>query len=802
MAAAFLYVAVALILLVVCDRAIARISRRAALILTILPLLFTGRALLTGRVYSPADLLFSYDPFKEIGPQVGVHKPVNGWLADIFSQIIPWQEAVRHSLRQGEWPLWNPFVLSGDVLAASAQSAPYYPFHLIGLLLPLDLAVTYQASITILVSALGAFLFFRELECDEDAALVGAAAWAFSAVFVFWTEWPLGVSTQLLPLVMLGTRRIVRRTDVASVILLATALTLLVLAGHPESVVHVVGIASIYGLYEIFRAARNRFVSVVAAALGAGIVSIGLSAVFLFPIVEAIPQTEEREIRDMIGKHFSLAVPWPKAFQQARKNVIGFDRGLPQDERPTYAGEELPRAYPGSIVLALAIVGVISRRTDRWFMLGLVIFGILAGASAPFPFVILEKVPVVRLALNDRLVIAASLGLAALAAFGVEALRARRRRSMAGAFLAVSVVLAMMVASIWPELIPALTPENLELHTVLLVAPPVIAALVVLLARGHLAVQIIFILLLMQRVVEERGMYAVIDRQAFYPPPHQLRSLPKTDEPYRFVSQGHTFPSNVSTMYGLEDVRGYQAMTHSARRATYVLWSTPQAIAFNRVDDLTRPFLSFLNVRFALALPDQPVPDGWKAITDGPGMRLLENTRVLPRSFIPRTVRLGSSKDDLLDMVHQRDFAERSWVTASRTGPDRDDRDVVNGTGTLQLRRRGSTHHISAHMNEPAWVVISETAWKGWRASIDGRSTPVFIANHAFLGIHVPKGNHEVVLRYLPDSFVWGRRVTGVTAAVCFGLLLVRYFVSKRRETRTTASATVYSSSGPSSSSH
>ena len=50
MAAAFLYVAVALILLVVCDRAIVRISQRAALILTILPLLFTGRALLTGRV--------------------------------------------------------------------------------------------------------------------------------------------------------------------------------------------------------------------------------------------------------------------------------------------------------------------------------------------------------------------------------------------------------------------------------------------------------------------------------------------------------------------------------------------------------------------------------------------------------------------------------------------------------------------------------------------------------------------------------------------------------------------------------
>jgi len=33
--------------------------------------------------------------------------------------MIPWNQAVRHALAQGEWPLWNPLILWGDVLAAT-----------------------------------------------------------------------------------------------------------------------------------------------------------------------------------------------------------------------------------------------------------------------------------------------------------------------------------------------------------------------------------------------------------------------------------------------------------------------------------------------------------------------------------------------------------------------------------------------------------------------------------------------------------------------------------------------------------
>ena len=81
-----------------------------------------------------------------------------------------------------------------------------------------------------------------------------------------------------------------------------------------------------------------------------------------------------------------------------------------------------------------------------------------------------------------------------------------------------------------------------------------------------------------------------------------LRSLPReTGEPFRIVGRAHALVPGTSALYELEDVRGYEAMTFSRYVATYDAWCTHQPVWFNRVDDLTKPFLSMINVRYAIA---------------------------------------------------------------------------------------------------------------------------------------------------------------------------------------------------------
>ncbi|MFP5246031.1 MAG: YfhO family protein, partial [Thermoanaerobaculia bacterium] len=61
----------------------------------------------------------------------------------------------------------------------------------------------------------------------------------------------------------------------------------------------------------------------------------------------------------------------------------------------------------------------------------------------------------------------------------------------------------------------------------------------------------------------------------------------------------------------------------------------------------------------------------------------------------------------------------------------------------------------------------------GWRAFIDEQRVQTKFANHAFIGVFVPRGTHRVRLDYLPESFTRGRAISLGTLA--FLALAVAY---------------------------
>src|SRR5947207_1406966 len=191
--------------------------------LLLLPLCFTGRAMLTGRVYAPLDLAYTKEPLAAVARQVGVTHTVNASLSDVYAQFIPWNVALRAAVHRGEWPLWNPYELAGDPLAGAAQSAPYHPVTLLGLLLPLADGLTFTAAMTYLLAALSMFLFLRALEVDELPSLFGAAAWALSTHIVSFILTAHGLSIAIAPLVFLGGHLIARAPSIRSAAVLTLA---------------------------------------------------------------------------------------------------------------------------------------------------------------------------------------------------------------------------------------------------------------------------------------------------------------------------------------------------------------------------------------------------------------------------------------------------------------------------------------------------------------------------------------------------------------------------------------------------
>jgi len=769
--AALLYAVTAFVLLALVHRFVQRLTVWPAAALMLLPLCFTGRALLTGRVYGPVDLPYMTEPLAAMRGLYGLGaRAYNPALSDVAWQMIPWRAAEKSALAGGEWPLWNRFMFGGGPLAASAQPAVYSLFTLIACLLPIGAGTTYLASIWFFVAVLSAFVFAREIGCSESAALFAAAAWAFSTAVSFFILWPLGQSWTIAPLVLTAVARIVRSPTIRESMFLTIALVLLILAGHPESVMHVVLVGCAYGVVLLVRARLNVRRAVSIAVLGGGL-ALMITAIYLLPVMEALPQTGEYMVRKAEA---GIATGASGAEALAQLGVDFLPWLQFRNWRPsTHVGAISPvSASVGSLTLALALFAVGRvRSANASFFIALATIGIAFGTSWK-PIVRAWKVvPFAGLAHNENLVFAAALGLVFLATLSIDyaATHAHWRRLA----LHVAVVTAVLtIITIVFQRFDLLLPwsevwGNHKQAGEILV--PAVAALALLVpARMRRAGMVLIVLLLAQRIIEEGDVYPVVDAAAAYPPIAMLEVTKTVREPFRIAGHWFAFVPGTSAAYGLEDVRGYTAMTFMPFYQTWPLWCVYQPGWFNRVDDLERPFLSFLNVRYAITSSREPDHAGWREVARQNGAKLLENTRVIPRAFIPNELVMGEH-DPIEEMKRADDFRTRAWIHTP--GPRLEQ---SNGPGAVAIRRAKPGFTLDVTMDRAGWIVLSEQCWRGWRAYVDKRRVRLFPADLAFIGVYVPEGRHEVEVRYWPESFVIGRAISlaGLVIAIAIAVLV------------------------------
>jgi membrane protein YfhO len=768
--ALLLYAATAAGLLWLAHRYVMPISRGAAVVLMLLPFCFAGKALLTGGVYAPVDLPYLTEPLRDMRGPLGVPLPHNGILSDLYSQMIPWRKAVQFALAHREWPLWNPFMLSGSLLAASAQPAVYSPFTLLACLLPIPDSVTFTVAINFFIAGLGAFLFARDLGCRPSTSMIASAGFMFSTPVAFFILWAIGGSWAFLPLVLLGVRRCVRQPGIASATLLMIALTLLLLAGHPETALHAVFVGSVYGLFELIRVRRDVIRGIV-SAVAAGVIALLLSAIYLLPILDAAPQSGDYQFRREIWSNQSHGVPRLQSVARILTDFFPFASGQ-RWNMPGVRDVPLDSAAVGSIVLAAAIYAVIrSRRPETWFFAAMAAFGIVARAAWTPLANTLQRIPLFDMTITERFSFAAAFSMAVLAALGVEEL-IRRGGDRIAVYAAFATLLFITIGTAWVQRSGIVYVKNFPdwSHYAVFAEIGCLAIFALIVMRPGPA--FILAILILQRFLTVGDIYPTLSRRFAYPPIPILESLNENREPFRIVGQHHALIPGTSALYELEDVRGYEALTLERYTSTYDLWCVAQPIWFNRVDDLTKPFLSFLNVRYAISIDD--APPGWHVVASQRGARLLENERVLPRAFIPNRSVVGRSEyidPTLASMQEVTDFRDVAWIDAPMPLRDR-----PNGPGALSIARQPNGFDFYVSMAHDGWMVVSEPAWKGWRAYIDDRRVEIHIANLAFLGVFVPAGDHVVRVVYLPESFVIGRAISVASLIVLIALALLQRF--------------------------
>ncbi len=728
---------------------------------------------MTGGFHGGLNHAYDLPPLKARASELSGSDYQNGILSDTITHMLPWKKVVSEHLLSGRAPLLNMDNGAGELLLGAAQAAPFDPLTLPFLILPLPLAWTLSISLKFFLAALLTCLFLRDLGTSEPLAFFGAAAYTLSTFLLFWSGWPHGTVFAIFPLMLIGLRRLARSERHGFGPTLG-GFTWALLAGHPESLLHTVAAAGVFFAFELVASPKRT--RAIAQATGAGLLALGLSAPALLPLLDALPQTWDHGHRQRTYVNLKKSLPLDGVAHAALGAFFPNTYGkLWAGERPTpLLFDEATFACVGGTVFAFAMLGAFSKRREARCLcvLAVLSFGVAVGVPGFADTV--PKLPLFDMAINGRLTGVTAFCLALLAALGLEILTERRgRREVVALAGAIVFLLGIGIASRKVLLGQGLSSQRFDLILLFTIGSP--TALVVMATFRRIQPRILggaaTALTLASPFAVLPNLYHTFPARLFYPEFEELRALPKGGEPYRTVGLSYALIPDQSVYYGLEDPRRCAVMTNQRYHDTLVLWSDPSSW-FGKVDDATnatRPFLSLLNVRYGIADPNAKPPKGWTEVTRGRNCAIFQNPSALPRAFAPKRVRLRpDATRNIGEIKSCVDFAEIAWIER----PGQPEIEVGNGKASVTSKADGQDLILTIDAERPAWIVVSQTAWRGWKAIEGAREYPIHFANHAFLGFEVPAGRHVVKVMFRPASWTIGLAVGAIAGLVVVAVWL------------------------------
>ena len=183
------------------------------------------------------------------------------------------------------------------------------------------------------------------------------------------------------------------------------------------------------------------------------------------------------------------------------------------------------------------------------------------------------------------------------------------------------------------------------------------------------------------------------------------------------------------------------------------------------------------NVRYTLS-EKPPLADSREVFTAATGLKVWENPNAFPRAWAVHSLvpikNYGEGRaliNDHLGDLHSEAFTLEKPVTL-QSCPGAADEVTFKKYAAERL-------DLTAKMACQGMVVVSDTFFPGWQATVDGKPAQIHEVNLAMRGVVVPQGQHELVMRYRPASVYLGAFLTGVGWLGAIGLAV---FGPKARE--------------------
>ncbi|MFZ5496125.1 MAG: hypothetical protein ACOZE5_12420 [Verrucomicrobiota bacterium] len=271
--------------------------------------------------------------------------------------------------------------------------------------------------------------------------------------------------------------------------------------------------------------------------------------------------------------------------------------------------------------------------------------------------------------------------------------------------------------------------------------------------------------------------------------PALLAVVADSREPARIAGfLSHFFPG-WHDIYGLEGVSGPDALMNAHMRELQTAFAVGRVwdwrlVLFPDKFSHDRPFYDLMNVRYYLAGTHDPAPagDGLTLLTRA-DLAVWRSETAWPRAFFTDRVATYRTAADFAALVRGGDHRPLAAVQdADRGLPALPRGDLADRTIVPATAYRLTTNTTSFTVNAPAaGIIVLGEAWleRDFTATVNGQPAELFRVNHAFKGLHVPRGGtYHVTVRYRPHHFnlALGLSALGLAATAGAGWWIFRRY--------------------------
>lgn len=260
-----------------------------------------------------------------------------------------------------------------------------------------------------------------------------------------------------------------------------------------------------------------------------------------------------------------------------------------------------------------------------------------------------------------------------------------------------------------------------------------------------------------------REYNTVSDRSQVFPRTPSIEFLQRQPRPFRVLQGPGTFINSLAP-FRIESVGGYSSFYPEGTNALMSYLENPAAVGggwrFDRWVSLSKPgspALDFMNVRYVLTPPGMSLPEPrFRRVFLG-DLAIYENTAALPRAWVvPRSVTLPERLEALAHVTAPGFDPRREVVLEVPVGIEPAGEPRVPGSAVIE-RYEEDDVAIVTESASPAWLVLADTWYPGWKASVNGVAAPILRANANFRAVRIPAGRGTVVFSYRPAAVRWER---------------------------------------------